>query len=247
METTTPSLLGPSNGSTQRRHQEEGGRRKPGQQGARVAAQGGVGPRRCPQLPRPQGGKGDPVRRLRRGRQPEVRLGRCRRRHRGVRRGDHQAVGHGGLAHLPPGEPAAHHRRRRGIQRVPQPAVEPGAWIPGRAHRAGGHRLPPPAWHQQVEPHRAPPVQPHLHELARPAAGQPRGRGTAHRDDHHPNGPEGLGRTRPGLLPTGIKVTDAELGAMPLTRHAFHGGGILGGDNRSADARRLPARDGGRQ
>ena len=55
------------------------------------------------------------------------------------------------------------------------------------------------------------------------------------------------GRTRPGLLPTGIKVTDAELAAMPLTRHAFHGGGILGGDNRSTDARRLPARDGGWQ
>jgi hypothetical protein len=100
-----------------------------------------------------------------------------------------------------------------GIQRVPQPAVEAGAWIPGRAYRAGGHRLPPPAWHQQVEPHRAPPVQPHLHELARPAAGQPRGRGAAHRDDHHPHGPEGPGRTRPGLLPTGIKVTDTELAA----------------------------------
>jgi Rhodopirellula transposase DDE domain len=27
----------------------------------------------------------------------------------------------------------------------------------------------------------------------------------------------------PGSYPTGIKVTDAELAAVPLTRHAFHG------------------------
>ena len=49
------------------------------------------------------------------------------------------------------------------------------------------HRLPLPARHLQVEQDRAPAVLPHLHELARPAADQPRSHRPDHRRDHHPH------------------------------------------------------------
>ena len=44
-----------------------------------------------------------------------------------------------------------------------------------RRDRPDDHRLPPAAGHQQMEQDRAPAVLPHHHELARPAADQPRG------------------------------------------------------------------------
>jgi len=53
-----------------------------------------------------------------------------------------------------------------------------------------GHRVPLPAGHLEVESDRAPPVLADLDELARPAAGLPRGRRGPDRRDHDPHGPE---------------------------------------------------------
>ena len=78
-----------------------------------------------------------------------------------------------GAARLPGRDAAADLRRRRRLQRLPHPAVEDRAGGAGRTDRAGDHRLPLPARHLQVEQNRAPAVQPHLDELARPAADQP--------------------------------------------------------------------------
>jgi hypothetical protein len=64
----------------------------------------------------------------------------------------------------------------------------------GGRDRPGDHRVPLPAGHLQVEPDRASPVLPDLDELARPAAGKPRGDRRPDRRDHHPYGPQGPGR-----------------------------------------------------
>src|SRR6266516_2175711 len=53
-----------------------------------------------------------------------------------------------------------------------------------------GHRVPLPAGHLEVESDRAPPVLADLDELARPAAGLPRGRRGPDRRDHDPHGPK---------------------------------------------------------
>ena len=87
-----------------------------------------------------------------------------------------------------------------------------------------GHRLPLPARHLQVEQDRAPAVLPHHHELARPPAGQPPGHRRVHRRHHHRHRAEGARRTRPRQLP-GRRPRHHEqmAGALPLTRHDWHG------------------------
>ena len=75
--------------------------------------------------------------------------------------------------------PAADHRRRRRLQRLPRPGVEDRTGRPRRRDRPDHHRLPPAARYQQVEQNRAPAVLLHHHELARQAPDQPRSR---HRD-----------------------------------------------------------------
>ena len=56
---------------------------------------------------------------------------------------------------------------------------------------ARGHGMPLPAGDIEMEPDRAPAVLPHHHELARPAADQPRGHRQHDRRHHHPNRPDG--------------------------------------------------------
>ena len=75
---------------------------------------------------------------------------------------------------------------------------------------------------QQVEPHRASPVQPHLDELARQAADQPPGDHQPDRRDHDPQRPESSARIDDHEYPKAIKVSDAELAAVNLTGHHFH-------------------------
>ncbi|MPY92505.1 MAG: hypothetical protein GEV08_05375 [Acidimicrobiia bacterium] len=69
-----------------------------------------------------------------------------------------------------------------------------------------------------------PPVLGHLDELAGPAAHQPPGHRGADRQ-HTTSRTELKVRARldQGYYPTGIKVTDKELAALPITRHKFHG------------------------
>ena len=84
-----------------------------------------------------------------------------------------------GLGRLPTGPSAADLRRRRRLQQLPQPALEARARPLRRRVRADHHRVPLPARHLQVEPDRAPPLRPHLDELAGPTAHQPRGRSSS--------------------------------------------------------------------
>ena len=103
------------------------------------------------------------------------------------------------------------------------------AWKAGLAALAaetgpGDHLLPFPARHLQVEQDRAPAVLPHHHELAGPAVDQPRSRRQQHRRHHHPHRADACTPNwTPALYATGSKVSDAQLAALPLTRHGWHG------------------------
>ena len=130
-----------------------------------------------------------------------------------------------GRGRLPAGPAAADHRRRGRLQRLPHPRVE------GRAGRARAAEagleitvLPLPARHLQVEQDRAPAVLPHHHELARPAADQPRSHHQHHRRDHHPHrATRARPNSTPAVYPTGAQVSDKQMAALPLNRHDWHG------------------------
>ena len=83
----------------------------------------------------------------------------------------------------------ADHRRLRRQQWRSRAAVEARTAGLRRRNRAVDHRRPSAARHQQMEPHRAPAVRLHHPELARQAAGQPRGHHPADRQHHHEHRP----------------------------------------------------------
>src|SRR6516165_6282427 len=93
--------------------------------------------------------------------------------------------------------------RARRLQQLPHPGVEGRAGRVRAGNRARRHGLPLPARHLQVEQDRAPAVLPHHHELARPAADQPRRHRLRDRRHHHPRRPDRARRTRPRQLPRG--------------------------------------------
>ena len=81
-----------------------------------------------------------------------------------------------GRAGRPPQRhPAADQRRRWRLQRLPSPSLEDRTGQPRQRDRVAYHGLPPPPGHLEMEQDRAPAVLPHLDELARPTADQPRG------------------------------------------------------------------------
>src|ERR1700682_372851 len=91
-------------------------------------------------------GQGDPVRRLRCGRRRRMGQRGHRSRHRRIRRRHHRdLVAQGRIIGLPARVPAADHRRRRRLQRLPHPAVEDRAGPACRAERADHHRGAPAA------------------------------------------------------------------------------------------------------
>ena len=94
----------------------------------------------------------------------------------------------------------------------------------GRRTRHADHRLPPAARHQQMEQDRASPVLVHHQELARQTARQPSGHRPADRrnNDRRPAS-RCAANSIPNAYPAGIKVSDAEMEAINLTRHDFHG------------------------
>jgi hypothetical protein len=127
-----------------------------------------------------------------------------RPRHRSVRGPDDpHLVADRRPARLPRRDAVADLRRRRRVRRLPHAAVEDRAGGAGRRDRAGDHRLPLPARHLQVEQNRAPAVQPHLDELARPATDQSRGHRQPDREHAHPHRSDRRRRTRPGPVPQG--------------------------------------------
>ena len=124
----------------------------------------------------------------------------------------------------PQAAPAADHRRRGRLQRLPHPRLEGRTGRAGRRDRPGDHRLPLPARHLQVEQDRAPAVLPHHHELARPAADQPRG----HRARPSPRPPPAPGcactpNSTPAPTPPASRSATRQMAALPLTRHDLHG------------------------
>jgi hypothetical protein len=74
-----------------------------------------------------------------------------------------------------------------------------------------------------VEQNRAPAVQPHLDQLAGPAAGLPPGDRRADRSDTTRSGLKVRAALDKGAYPLGVKVSDRELAAVPLRRHDWHG------------------------
>lgn len=87
---------------------------------------------------------------------------------------------------------------------------------------ADDHGLPFPARHIEVEPDRTPVVLPHLDELAQPPL-------TSHQvvvdligATTTRSGLKVKAERDDGVYPKGIKVTDAELEAVPFHRHKFH-------------------------
>jgi hypothetical protein len=123
----------------------------------------------------------------------------------------------GGLAGLPAGDQVADLCRCWRVQRRPQPTVEGRARQAGDRDGPGDHRVPRPAGHLQVEPDRAPAVLAELDELR----GRPL---VSHQVIVNLIGATttrtGLGvraELDRGAYPTGVKVSDAELAAVPLT------------------------------
>ena len=118
---------------------------------------------------------------------------------------------------------APDHRRCRRVQRAPGQAVEGRAGQAGPRDRSRDHRLPLPTGDVEVEQDRAQDVQLHLDELARSA---PRLLSHHHRTHRATTTTKGLTiRAEEDLnyYETGTKVTAAELAAVPLTPHKFHG------------------------
>ena len=103
-------------------------------------------------------------------------------------------------------------------------AWKTGPGRPGPGDRAGDHLLPLPARHVEVEQDRAPAVQPHHHELARPSPGQPRDHREQHRRHHHRRRPDRARRARrPAPTRPGSRSATAELDALPAVPHYWHG------------------------
>ena len=130
-----------------------------------------------------------------------------------------------GQRRLPRRAAAADHRRRRRVQRLPHPRLE------GRAGRAGRAR---PGWRSPAATSRpAPPsgtrsstgCSPHItmNWRGRPLTSHEvivntiAATTTAHRPDAC------TPSWTPAATPTGIKVSDAQMAALPLTRHDWHG------------------------
>ena len=95
---------------------------------------------------------------------------------------------------------------------------------PRRRDRARDHGLPLSAGHLEVEQDRAPHVQLHLDELARaPARVLPDHRRADRCHDHERRASASVPNGTTDYYETGVKVSDKELAALPLTRHDFHG------------------------
>ena len=109
----------------QRRHQKEGAGRTVQKWWAGMASARRAGAGQRTRFHGQAAGQGDPVRRLRCGRRRRMGQRGHRSRHRRIRGRHHRdLVAQGRIIGLPARVPAADHRRRRWLQRLPHPAVE---------------------------------------------------------------------------------------------------------------------------
>ena len=159
----------------------------------------------------------------------EHRLGQRGHRPRHRRRSPSRRSAAGGTpsaARLPRRVPAADHRRRRRLQRLPHPAVEDRTRRAGRRDRPADHRLPPATRHLEVEQDRAPAVL--------PISMNWRGRPLTSHDvivetiaaTTTSTGLSVHAELDTSTYPNGIKIPDKEMKALEAThlqRHTFHG------------------------
>lgn len=104
-----------------------------------------------------------------------------------------------------------------------------------RRTQLADHRMPPAARHEQMGQDRALPVLVHHRQLARQAAPHSSGHRPTYRGNNDDDRPQSALRTRP---------KDDEIEAVNLTRHDFHGDGIIQsaqtGPSRSDSSRTTP-------
>jgi hypothetical protein len=74
-----------------------------------------------------------------------------------------------------------------------------------------------------VEQNRAPSLQLHHHQLARPAADHHAHHHRADLGHLHQHRAQRLAEYDPNWYPKGVKITDKQLAALPLVPHEFHG------------------------
>ena len=117
---------------------------------------------------------------------------------------------------------AADLRRLRRVQRRPGPGLEGGAGQAGRRDRAGGHLLPLPAGHLQVEQGGAPAVRADHPQLAGPLL-------TSHQAvvelisaTTTTTGLTVHAELDTSEYPTGLRYTSKQVAALPIGKHDFH-------------------------
>ena len=144
----------------------------------------------------------DPLRGLRPGGERGLRERRDGREHRHVRRRVAAlVVGPRRPGRLPGRAAAAGDLRRGLVERHPEPGLEEGARGIRGGDGAGGHRLPLPARHLEVEQDRAPAVLPGQPRLAGPAPDRLRRRRQHDQRDHHQNRADRHRHPGPAALP----------------------------------------------
>ena len=193
--------------------------------GKEYQPKGRAHPDEGPRLHRPRDGQGHPLRRLRPGRRRGMGLGGRRRRYRLLRSRHHRPlVGPDGTTPLSRSHPPARLRRCRWVQRLPDPSLEGGAGQVGQRDRLGDHgrvTIPPGTSKWNKIEHRL------FSFITMNWRGRPL---TSYRvmiqliaNTTTKKGLKVNADLDQGYYPVGVKITNKELAAVPLTRHDFHG------------------------
>ena len=146
-----------------------------------------------------------------------------RPRHRTIRRQQRSALARSDRpGALSRDEPSHDHRRWRRVQWFTSATLEVVAATTRRRNRPDHSGLPLSARHFQVEQDRASHVLLHHPELARHTSRQPLRRNRADRQHHDKKGLSISCELDRNTYPKGIKVSDAEMASLNITRDAFH-------------------------
>ena len=128
-----------------------------------------------------------------------------------------------GQLRFPDRAQAVDHRRCRGVQRASGQTLEGRTGQVRPRERPRDHRLPLPAGNFEVEPDRTPHVQLHLHGTGEADLRLVSHHHRADLGDDHQERPQIKAERDWNYYETGVQVSKAELAALPLFRHEFHG------------------------
>ena len=120
-------------------------------------------------------------------------------------------------------QPSDDHRRWRRQQRTPRPSMESRTANLGQCAPPSHHGLPSAARHQQMEQNRTSPLFLYHAQLARKAPAQLQNHRPADRGTTTTTGLTVRAELDKNKYPKGGKTSDAQLAAINLTRHDFHG------------------------